>query len=479
MAGDIRKLGSQTLVYGSGYIVTRMLNFFLLPFYSHVFHPSEYGVASLVFSGIAFLNIIYHYGLDSAFLRFYTKKGDYKREEAFSAAFFSLLITGLVLSLIIFFNGDFISRIFLGSPEYGKIIRLASGILFMDTLVNIPLHTLRMNDKALSFTLINLANVILNMSLNIWLIRFRGLGLEGIFWANISASSLSLILLLPVLKRNLQTVFNTALFKKMLRFGLPFVPGGIASMVLELIDRYMLRIMTDYETVGLYSAGYKLGIFMLIVVMGYKFAWQPFFLNKADDSQAPAIFARVFTVFNVLMAVVFLGVTLFIHEFITLTIFGFSVFGEQYWQAEHIVPIILGAYIFLGMYINFLPSIYFSEKTGIIPVISGSAAGLNVILNYFLIRAFGMTGAAWATFISYLWMAGLTYFVVRRWYFIPYNWKKVLLTYGLLGLVLMLYFAGNVQNPYEKAGLFLVYTGSLFIFKIGDLSHIKKVLKRE
>lgn len=89
--------------------------------------------------------------------------------------------------------------------------------------------------------------------------------------------NIEFILLLPVLKKNLKAVFNTRLFRKMLRFGLPFVPGGIASMVLELIDRYMLRIMMDYETVGLYSAGYKLGIFMLIVVMGYKFAWQPFF----------------------------------------------------------------------------------------------------------------------------------------------------------------------------------------------------------
>ncbi|MGC9512949.1 MAG: oligosaccharide flippase family protein [Fidelibacterota bacterium] len=479
MAGDIRKLGSQTLIYGTGYIVTRMLNFFLLPFYSHLFHPSQYGVASLVFSGIAFLNIIYHYGLDSAFLRFYTKKGDYQREEAFTAAFFSLLCTGIVLSLLLFINSAWISRAFLGSSEYERLIRLASGILLMDTLVNIPLHTLRMNDKAITFTFINLANVILNMSLNIWLIRFKGMGLEGIFWANIAASSLSFILLLPVLKKNLKAVFNTRLFRKMLRFGLPFVPGGMASMVLELIDRYMLRIMVDYETVGLYSTGYKLGIFMLIVVMGYKFAWQPFFLNKADDPQAPTTFGRVFTVFNVMMALVFLGVTLFIHDFITLRIFGITVFGQNYWQSEHIVPVILGAYIFLGMYINFLPSIYFSEKTGVIPLISGSAALLNVILNYFLIQSFGMTGAAWATFLSYLWMAGLTYFVVRRWYAIPYNWKKVFLTYGLLMVVLLVYYLGNLTALHEKAGLFLVYAGSLFFFKIGDFHQIRRILKRE
>lgn len=479
MSGDIRKLGSQTLVYGTGYIVTRMLNFFLLPFYSHLFHPSEYGVASLVFSGIAFMNIIYHYGLDSAFLRFYTKKGNYDREEAFTAAFFSLLCSGILFSLIIILNSSWISRVLLGSSEYSLLIRLASGILLMDTLVNIPLHTLRMNDKAVAFTLINLANVILNMSLNIWLIRFKGMGLEGIFWANIAASSLSFILLLPVLKRKLKAVFNTALLKKMLRFGLPFVPGGIASMVLELIDRYMLRIMTDYETVGLYSAGYKLGIFMLIVVIGYKFAWQPFFLKKADDAEAPVVFARVFTIFNVMVAVVFLGVTLFIHNFITLKVFGVTVFGQNYWQSEHIVPIILGAYIFLGMYINFLPSVYFSEKTSVIPLISGSAALLNIILNYFLIQAFGMTGAAWATFLSYLWMAGLTYFVVRRWYLIPYNWKKVFITYGLLLVVLAAYYLGNLTTLPEKAGLFLIYAGSLFFFKIGDFGHIKRMMSRE
>jgi O-antigen/teichoic acid export membrane protein len=477
MPGDLRKLGTQTLVYGAGYITARMLNFFLLPFYSHVFTPAEYGVASLVFSGIAFLNIIYHYGLDSAFLRFYTKKGTSSREEAFSAAFYSLLISSAVFSLILYLNADFISRVFLGTHIYGTLIRLASGILFLDTVVNIPLHTLRMKNKALTFSAVNLANVLLNMSLNIWLIRFKGYGLEGIFYSNLSASFLSLILLIPILKQNLKTVFNSALYKKMLRFGLPFVPGGIASMILELIDRYMLRVMTDYETVGIYSAGYKLGIFMMIVVMGYKFAWQPFFLNKAEDPNAPGIFARVFTVFNGLMAFVFLGVTLFIHEFITLQIFGTSLFSQNYWHSESVVPIILGAYIFLGMYINFLPSIYFSERTGVIPLISGSAALLNIILNYILITFYGMTGAAWATFLSYLWMAGLTYFVVRRWYPIPYNWRKVLLIYGLLVGVLLIYFMSGIQDILIKFALFVLFILLVFVFRIADFNQIKRMLR--
>ncbi|MDD3806789.1 MAG: oligosaccharide flippase family protein, partial [Candidatus Marinimicrobia bacterium] len=218
MASDIRKLGTQTLIYGTGYVLTRMLNFFLLPFYSHLFHPSEYGVVSLVFSGIAFMNIIYHYGLDSAFLRFYTKKENYAREEAFSATFFSLLSTGILFSIIIFFGSSWISRVFLGSSAYISLIRLAAGILLMDTLVNIPLHTLRMNDKAMTFTGINLANVLLNITLNIWFIRYRSMGIEGIFWANIAASTLSFILLIPILKQNLKAVFNAELYKKMLRF---------------------------------------------------------------------------------------------------------------------------------------------------------------------------------------------------------------------------------------------------------------------
>jgi len=475
-SSDIRRLGSHTVIYGAGYVLTRMIPFLLLPFYTHHISSAEYGVLQLVYAAVGFMNIVYHYGMDSAFLRFYVKKdADFDGRDVFTRSFVSLLLSGSLFSSLIYFAAEPLSLFLLESEAYSGMIRLGAAILVVDTLFNIPLHYLRMVNKPLVFNAVNLLNVALMFALNILFIRGMGRGIEYVLVSNLAASLLSLFLLLPVILRNLRFRRTQGLWKKMLLFGLPFIPGGLASMTLELIGRYMLQRMTDLETVGLYSAGYKLGIFMLVIITAYKFAWQPFFLNKGDDPDAAQVFARIMTFFLYVLLSVFLAVSFFIRDILRMRVFGVHFFDESYWLAADIVPIVLAAYIFLGIYMNLLPAIYFSEKTWSIPLFSGSAAAVNILCNLFLIPAYGMTGAAWSAFAAYAWMAVLTWAVTRHWYPIPYQMKQLLI---LSVAAVAAFFGGQYLFPllWFKGLLLLLFI--LLPFKTGIIRFPEQLLKR-
>ena len=455
------------MIYGIGYVAARMINFLLLPFYSYHMNPEEYGVVSLVYAFIAFMNILYHYGLESAFIRFYSKTGTdegYDNKEVFSTVLTSLLISSLAFSLLIWIGAPAIGKGILDSMSYNRIIRMTAGILLLDTLYLIPLHYLRVNNKATLFTGIMLINVLINVSLNIYLIRFRGMGIEGVFISNLVASGFSFLVLIPVVIKNFKVKFSGKLWKKLILFGLPFVPSGLSSMIIELSDRYMLQWFKGMEDVGLYSAGHKLGIFMMLVVMAFRFAWQPFFLQKRDDPDSPRLFSNIMTWFVFLMTIVFLFVSFFIKEIVALQIFGRHIINESFWAGIVVVPLILAAYLFNGVYINFQPSIFYTGKTWVISIVVGIAALINIGLNLILIPKVGMIGAGVSSLSAYVFMAVCTYFIVRRWMKVPYEWGKLALMFVLTIASTLIFYLAGVHVIWIKLLMIALYTGFVFVF---------------
>lgn len=464
---DIIRLSKQTMVYGVGYVAARMINFLLLPFYSYHISPEAYGAVSLIYAFIAFLNIFYHYGLESAFLRFYSRTGEaegYGKKDVFSTVLSSLLVTSIAFTMLIWFFAPALSRGILGSDYYMHIIRMTAGILFLDAMYLIPLHYLRINNKAMIFTLITLLNVLINVSLNIYLIRYRGMGIEGVFISNLVASAFSFLVLIPVVVKNFNAQFSGLLWKKLILFGLPFVPSGLSSMIIELSDRYMLQWFKGLEDVGLYSAGHKLGIFMMLVVMAFRFAWQPFFLQKHDDPEAPRLFATIMTWFVFLMTIVFLLVSFFIQEIVSFEIFGRHIIAQNYWAGITVVPLILAAYLFNGIYINFHPAIFYTGKTWVISVIVGIAAMINIGLNLIFIPKVGMIGAGISSLSAYVFMAVCTYFVVRKWMHIPYEWGKLAIMFVLTLLLTIIFFVFGIQIAWLKLVIVLAYALLVFVF---------------
>ena len=485
---DIIRLSKQTLVYGFGYVTARMINFLLLPFYSHHIQPREYGIISLVYAFIAFLNIIYHYGLESAFLRFFSRaeiprpdmgpaaagevragrgadrEGGITKKDVFSTVFISLIGTSLLFSFLIWSFAPGLSEALLKTAAYARIVRMTAVILLLDALFLIPLHYLRIRNKAGIFTSVTLVNVIINVGLNIYLIRFRGMGIDGVFISNIAASGFNFLVLIPVVVRNWNGRFSGSLWKKLLLFGLPFIPSGLSSMIIELSDRYMLEWFEGLRTVGLYSAGHKLGIFMMLVVMAFRFAWQPFFLQKQDDPDARPLFAVILTYFVFAMSLVFLLISFFIKEIVSLPVMGVTLIGADYWSGIVVVPYILAAYVFNGIYINFHPAIFYSGRTWVISVVVGIAAVINVTANLILIPRVGMTGAGISSLAAYVFMAVCTYVIVRKWMPVPYEWKKLLLMFVLTLAAFAVFLAFDIRLPAGKALIVLGYAVAVLPF---------------
>lgn len=460
------RLSKQTIVYGIGYVAARMINFLLLPFYSYHITPEEYGVVSLLYAFIAFLNIFYHYGLESAFLRYYSRAGKsegFEKKDVFTTVYSSILISSIAFSLLIWISAPTISQVILHSENYVHIVRMTAGILFLDALYLIPLHYLRINNKAIIFTTITLINVFINVGLNIYLISSRGQGIEAVFTSNLVASAFSFVVLLPVVLNNINGKVSGSLWKKLILFGLPFVPSGLSSMIIELSDRYMLQWFDGLEAVGLYSAGHKLGIFMMLIVMAFRFAWQPFFLQKHDDPNAPELFSKIMTWFVFLMTIVFLLVSFFIKEIVSFEILGRHIIAQSYWSGIVVVPLILAAYLFNGIYINFHPSIFYTGKTWVISIVVAIAATINVILNLILIPKIGMIGAGISSLSAYIFMAICTYMIVRNWINVPYEWLKLTLMFVLTLALTIVFFTLGIQSALLRLTVIAIYFLIVFI----------------
>jgi len=206
---------------------------------------------------------------------------------------------------------------------------------------------------------------------------------------------------------------------------LPFLPAGFAVMLVQVIDVPILEKLTDLRTVGIYKANYKLGIFMMLFVSMFQFAWQPFFLQNAKEPNAKEMFSKILTYFTLVGSIILIVLSLFINDFAQIKIAGFSLIGSDYWPGLQIVPIVLLAYLINGMYTVFSAGIYIEEKSIYVPFITGAGALVNVIVNFLLIPVLNITGAAIATLASYIVMAAGYYFVTQKFFQVKYELKRI------------------------------------------------------
>jgi O-antigen/teichoic acid export membrane protein len=463
MIEKIKGLGTDTAIYGISTIVGRFLNFLLVPFYTNVLYPSEYGIVAYVFSLVAVMNVVYGYGMESAYFRYAATQEIGTTEENFNTPFLSLFLTSALFSAIMLVAAPTTAGL-IGIPErYAPIVEYATWILFFDTLAVVPFATLRLERRTKYFASVKILNIVTNVGANlIFLLVFR-MGVEGIFLANLVASTATLMFLYPTIKQKLTTSFSPDLYKALLRFGLPYIPAGLAAMMIQVIDRPILRMLTDDATVGVYQANYRLGIFMMLVVQMFDYAWRPFFLSHAKDPDAKPMYARVLTYFVLFMSSTFLLLTFFIPDIVGIRIFGRHIIHQDYWGALGIVPIILLGYMFLGVYNNLIAGIYIEKKTYHLPTVTFIGAGVNVLANFILIPAFGAYGAAWATLLSYASMALALYIIVQRIYPIVYERTRLAKIAVSTAVVLGMYYLipfGEFMFA-GKIFLLLVFCGAM------------------
>ena len=475
MIEKIKELGKDTAVYGISTIVGRFLGFLLVPFYTHFITRGDMGIYTNIYAYLAFLNIVYIYGMDAAFMKYSSLADPNQKKQTFSTAYLFVVMSSLGLTALLFLLRLPFVQLMAVPALYSKLVYYVIFILLFDTLALIPFANLRLERKAKKFAVIKLANILLNLGLNLlFFIHFR-LGIEAIFAANLIASAVTFLVLLPEIWTRLHFRINGVQLRQMLYFGLPYLPASLASIMVQVIDRPIVLALTDADTLGLYQTGHKLGIFMMLVVSMFQYAWQPFFLNNAREKNAKEMFAKIMTLFVLASSLLWVVISLFIDNAARWEIAaGRSLIAKQFLPGLVVVPIILLAYLFNGIYVNLQAGLYIEEKTKYFPLVTGAGALVNVAANLLLIPRLGIIGAALAVLASYMVMAAAIFIFAQKFYKIDYEYGKLLKILGTIFAAAILYYYG-----YYHGGLTIVYKGLLLLGFIVSLLILRVVEKKE
>jgi O-antigen/teichoic acid export membrane protein len=475
----IRKLASQTAIYGLSSIIGRFLNYLLVPLHTIYsgFTTDQYGVISEMYAYVAFLVVLLTYGMETAFFRF-NSNPDLEKKRVYSTALWTLFIsTGLFIVLCWIFQQAVAD--WLHYPNNAEYVTWFAIIVGLDAISSIPLAKLRSDNKPMIFAFINLSSVAVNIFLNLFFLLYckskfdagehnwlvdtfynDEIGVGYVFISNLVASIAKFVMLFPWMLSALVKPSLTIL-EKMLLYGLPLLIAGLAGIVNETIDRIMLKRMLSPEygetyalsEVGIYSAVYKISIIITLFIQAFRFAAEPFFFAQAAKSESKEIYAKVMNYFVIVCAVIFLGVMLF------LDIAKYFI-GEEYWVGLHIVPILLFANIFLGIYYNQSVWYKLTGHTMFGAYIAIFGAIITITLNLILIPLISYEGSAWTTLICYFSMAVASYILGQKYFPVPYNLFKM---FFYIGTAFGFYYASTYIS-HETTSWYFVNTLLLSLY---------------
>ena len=434
--------------------------------------------------------VILTYGMETAFFRFNEQETD--KEKVFSTGLISLLVTSvLFLVLVSVFSQQLASLIdYANNSEY--VIWFA-WILAIDAISAIPFARLRAQNKSGRFASIKMAGIAINIVLNLvlivlcpWLLKhsdekfITGLvnffyrpdwGIEYIFISNLVSSAIVLALLIPEIisvKLKVDPVF----WRKMFIYAFPLLFAGMAGIVNETFDRLLLRYLLPKDVatyqVGIYSACYKISIFMTIFIQAYRYAAEPFFFAQAKEKDSKVLYARIMDYFIITVSLIFLATMLYLDDIIL----RFRFIGKEYWSGRAIIPVQMMAHLFLGVYYNLSIWYKLTGKTIWGAWLAGIGAVISLGLNLWWIPLssdhliFGYYGSAWATFICYFSMMVISYFVGQKYFPVKYNLLKF---FGYLGLAVLLYFISTIVRPEHTLLRISFNTFLLAVFCLGVL----------
>lgn len=476
----LKKLASQTAVYGLSQIVGRFVNYLLVPLHTTLFDTAEFGINTLMYSYVTFFNVLLTYGMETAFFRFSQKQDN--PAQVYSTALTSLISSSLFFGLMF---GVFSPQIasFINIPEHPEYVVYFTAIMALDAISAVPFAYLRQQNKALKFAIVKNINIFTNILLNLYFLMLcpyvqkeygtllpmydGNINIGYIFIANLIASIITIPLLWKEILAIRNASFNKTLWREMLVYGLPLMVVGFAGMINETLDRIIISyVYTDVQeglrATGIYGANYKLSILMSLFIQAFRYAAEPFFFNHAKDNDKRQIYATVMNYFTLVCLVLFLTVTLYIDVFKHFI-------NNRYWEGLHVVPILLLANMFLGMYFNLSIWYKLSDNTNKGASISAIGAGITLAANFILVPIMGYTGSAWATLICYVSMAVICYAMGAKYYPIPYQVKRLM---GYVGFALVLYFVAKYL-PFEtgfikyalRAVLLLIFVVVAFVME--------------
>lgn len=484
MASPLKRLAGQTAIYGLSSILGRFLNYLLTPLYTSesVFSPDQFGIITEMYAYVAFLVVLLTYGMETAFFRYFSAQKENGDTKVFSTALISLLMTSFAFIAIVSVFAQPIAET-LGYPNDKEYISWFGIIVGLDALVAVPLAKLRAENKALRFALINFVFIGLNIGLNLfflayclpkykagdinWLVETfydPETGVGYVFIANLIASAGRFLMMMPEFLRT-RFQFDRQLWRQMVTYGLPLLVAGLAGIVNETLDRAILKWMLwedhgelyTMTQLGIYGACYKLSIIITLGLQAYRYAAESFFFDQQKQTDAKLTYARMLHLFFAFVMLMFLVVTLY------LDIFKYFIPNDAYWVGLDIVPVLLLANVFLGVYYNLSVWYKLTDNTKYGSYIATGGAIITIALNLALVPVLGFRGSAWATLACYFSMAAASYLLGRKFYPVPYDLKRI---GGYFFLALLMFFANSQLPEWNEVGLYSVRTLMIAFFAV-------------
>ena len=469
---SFKKLAGETAIYGMSSIIGRFINYWLVPYYSFIFVTAEYGVVTNLYAYTALLLVILTYGMETGFFRYASQNDD--KEKVFSSTIISLFVTSLAFLLLVLTFSQSIAS-WMSYPDHPEYIQWFAIIIAFDAFTSIPFAKLRIESKAIKFATLKFINIFITIFLNIFFLSIcpaliksnpeswvnaiysPEIGVGYVFISNLIASVLNFILLIPEMRIKWQ--FDGRLLKEMLWYSFPILIVGIGGTITQTSDKILFPKLLPIDQnpmsqLGIYGANVKLAVILNMFIQAFRYAFEPFFFSqvKSDDNKRGyAIIMKYFVIFGLL---IFLGICLYIDVVKQIV-------DKEYHSGLNVVPIILMANLFLGIYYTLSLWYKLTDKTRYGAYFASVGALLSLVLNVIFIPKYGYMASAYAVLICFIIMTALSYYFGQKHYPINYPLKRIGL-YFLAALVI--YFVSKLLNLPPSALMYFIHTVFIVLF---------------
>lgn len=490
--GTVKKLAGDTAIYGMSSIIGRFLNWWLVPYYSRIFLPEEFGVVTNLYSYVAILLVILTYGMETGFFRFAGKNEN--SAKVYSTSIISLLVTSVSFVLLLFAFSSQIAG-WIDYSEHPEYISWMGIIVAIDAFTAIPFAQLRLENKAIKFAALKFLSIGINIGANLFFLSFcpwflknhpesfvrflysPEIGLGYVFISNLISSVILLIVMLPDILR-VKFQFDWILMKQMLNYSFPVLIVGVTGMINQNIDKILIPELipadqNPMEQLGIYGANYKLAVLMNMFIQAFRYAFEPFFFSRKKDHESNRIYALVMKYFVIFGLAIFLGMTLFI-DIIKLLI------DPRYHEGLKVLPLILMANLFLGIYFTLSLWYKLTDKTIYGAYIATFGAAVTLLLNFILIPVMGYMGSAIAVLFCFVSMTAISFYYGQKYFPVKYDIKKMGIYFA--STLVLYFFSGLIHLKsllFEQFVGVLFFLTFLFIVFWGERNDLRILLKNK
>ncbi len=449
----------QASLYGIASIFNKAASILLLPLYSLYIQKAEFGILEIIVITNTLFLLVFQSGVGSAIMRTSALRQEFPHPQIISTSIWFMFFMGAIGWAILFWWAGFWATWLLTDIQYINLIQLSAFLLLPNLLLAVITAHYRIQEKALAFLWLQLFGFVVEIVAIVVFLKFLRFGLKGIVLASLIKSSCLAIVGLLAMRRHIQPFFSLRIFRALVRFGSPLVVSGIMFYILNMSDRYFLRIWSTFGQLGIYSIGYKLGLIVALLVNALQMAWPPLMYRIARESEQKEEFKNLTLVYLSLIATVAAGISLFAPELLWLLTAG------KYMEAAIIVPPIAMAYLFQGLFYVTNIGLNVTGRTEFEPIIVGIATLTNIVLNVLLIPRYDILGAAIATTISYALLAILAERASQRFFPTPQNYKALI---GMTALITSVagisYFLYAEISPFQFMNKVLILLVSIYAF---------------